>query len=280
MYAYIAISLFAILYLTFLLFQENYSFTGFNTKSNVNVNDSLSVKSIQDQLTKKTYKVYVNDLPYKIDPKYKNSVDDAIAYWEAKENVDFVYTDNQEDADLIIYWAKDFSVGHVGYAYESLIEIGLGDSYCYNEWRPYSYDYISQTMKHEFGHFLGYDHSQDENDLMYSTSKQEYDFILNESDVLPQGYYQFYGFCSLSQNPTFLINIDSDDKADYYIIPSYDDYVKMIDGDKFEFNEECSLKNTKEFSTSCKVTNTSGIVIVNERSTSPLFYSINVSEQF
>ena len=276
--AYIAISLFAIFFLFYQTIRDDFDLSiskRLNSESN-----NFSLQSSVQNLNQKQYKVYVNDLPYKIDPTYKKSVDEAISYWESKENVDFVYTDNVKDADLIIYWVKDFSVEHVGYAYKNLIEIGLGDSYCYNDWHPYSFKYVSQNMKHEFGHFLGYDHSEDKNDIMYFQSKQEYEYTINESDLLPSGYYQYYGFCTLSDNPIFEIEIKSDEKIDLIVVPSYEDYELLLDGKEYSSIKDCSKSNINNYSLTCSVNDEAGIVIINENSNSPVEYSIKVSEKY
>ncbi|PIN89513.1 hypothetical protein COU57_05960 [Candidatus Pacearchaeota archaeon CG10_big_fil_rev_8_21_14_0_10_32_14] len=273
---YIAVSLFAIFFLFYQVIQDDYNLS---ISKRLSTNKNFSLPSVVQEFNQKQYKVYVKDLPYKIDPEYKKSVDEAVSYWEQKENVDFVYTDEEENADLIIYWAKDFSVGHVGYAYENLIEIGLGDSYCYNDWRPYSYEYVTQNMKHEFGHFLGYEHSQDENDIMYFQSKQEYDYTLNESDVLPSGYYQYYGVCTLYENTKLSIIVSSDKNIDVLIVPSYEDYELMIDGKKYDSYEKCSSSDINNYSLICNVSDESGIVIIN-KSKDNVNFSIEVSEEY
>ncbi len=227
----------------------------------------------------KTYKVYIADLPRGADDNTLDIVDNTMDFWEEIEDIGFQITDSEVEADLKVFWVKDFGGEHMGYAYRDLIEIGIGDSNC-GEWLRYSNDHILQITKHEFGHALGYDHSDDPNSLMYPTLNQEYDFIINKKDVLPPGYYQYFNACSLNDVADFSIDLSTDNNIDFYVVSSYEDYKYLLNGESFLYYETCYKNEITEYKDNCIINNGGGFVIGNPSSYETINYSITINENY
>ena len=223
------------------------------------------------------YKVYVEELPYSVDGKYEDVIKETFEFWEELENVEFKRTYLKSDADIFVSWVKDFGGEKIGYAYLSLVEISLGDSYC-GVWIPYTYDYVLEISKHEFGHRLGYDHSDDSNSFMYHTLIQEYEYNYDENNILPAGYVQYYPFCTSQDIQEYSIEINSNELISVYVVPSYEDYEKILDGDEESalVYQDCVESNVMSYNKKCVVEFGSGIVLYNLLPYKTATYSIFV----
>ncbi len=137
----------------------------------------LSNKSVKFSydITKNTYFVYVDPIPEWADYA-SNVMYDATKYWEKiKPNLKFHVAKTPQEADFTVQWVRDFGQEHIGYAYNSeFVEVGLGDSNCQTQWKPYSSNHVAQIMKHEIGHILGYKHSDNPDSIMYPSIPSEY----------------------------------------------------------------------------------------------------------
>jgi len=122
------------------------------------------------EITKNTYYVFVDELPRYAKNYAGNVVFDTTEFW--KKNLpkkQFYIAENEGEADIIIKWVRDFGSfnDHIGYSYMKLIEVGLGDSICYDKWKEYNSNYLTAIMIHEFGHALGLEHSDNPDAVMY-----------------------------------------------------------------------------------------------------------------
>lgn len=119
-----------------------------------------------------TYQYYELEMPKHWQKKFDFVLPSAFSYWENRnpENT-FGRVDNPEEADFFLQW-KSTSDEALGYyaccneAEQGLITISLG-YFEEGEWNFVSDEYTTEVMKHELGHFLGFDHTLDPFDIMY-----------------------------------------------------------------------------------------------------------------
>lgn len=103
---------------------------------------------------------------------------------------------DEHEADFSILWVKDYGPEYLGVAYAgTTATIGLGSSDC-GEWQHFDDWTVTQTVWHEIGHVLGYDHSTDINNIMHSEAgytRHNYDIVYDE--VIPSEWYTTMKFC-------------------------------------------------------------------------------------
>jgi predicted Zn-dependent protease len=149
--------------------------------------------------------VYIDNksVPPHYSPTYYTQVQKALNYWAEGGNGKLEYTPvfeivDSERADIRIRWVenlqKDQGAPHgVAGATIPLIvngrftraDITLGVGYSqWGEWIPYSDTAMLAITKHELGHALGLNHSDDKQDIMYPTNEQ----IDNTNRLFPGKY--------------------------------------------------------------------------------------------
>ena len=93
------------------------------------------------------------------------------------DELEFSDTGTDESNLIYIEWIKEYGSQKLGHALPvtiegneySNIQIAMGDSFCNGSWEPYSKKYMTETLIHEVGHVLGFDHTDDQNDIMYKS---------------------------------------------------------------------------------------------------------------
>lgn len=130
---------------------------------------------ISDHSSVKRYFLYVEPVPTWM-PSAKDSVADAVNFWQSHTDTKFSYTDSIKHNTVVIKWIKEADGPFAGYVIDGkIIEIGLGDSDC-GKWHPYDSKFLSSLVKHELGHVIGFQHASDQNDIMnQQISFQKYD---------------------------------------------------------------------------------------------------------
>lgn len=193
-----------------------------------------------------TISIYVDTLPYEVDPTYSNALREAQAYWEKKQNVVFKEVSSQKEDDVIVQWVKEFGGRTLGHAvYKNYIEIGLGDSNCLGKWKPYKYKTVSHLATHELGHALGYedDYSNAANVMYYQTTTS-YETDVEETDILQDGYTKSYPVCTKNSVATYSFEVTSSEPLYINVVDGVSTYPACF-GDKVEiYKKTCTVSST------------------------------------
>ena len=235
----------------------------------------------------KTYNVYVDPLP-EFGNFAQNSVSDALDWWEQElPDVKFKIVSNPQSADFTIQWVKDFGTEVIGYAYDDLfMEVGLGDSYIADTWYPYSTNYVTDIVKHEVGHILGYEHVNNPQDIMYAvTANTEYGLIELQFDLLADEAY-FMPIFTTKDTTTINYQINSENTMygfDVYVVPSEADLDKWSSNAPFNFyqDQKCFAENVFHTSGTCDVEYGSGLLIISNdvEVNTRTYFDVKMTEQ-
>ncbi len=213
----------------------------------------------------KTISIYVDTLPYEVDPTYSNALREAQAYWEKKQNVVFKEVSSQNEADVIVKWVKEFGGKTLGHTvYKNFIEIGLGDSNCLGKWKPYKYKTVSYLATHELGHALGYedDYSNAPNVMYYQTTTS-YETDIEETDILQDGYTMFYPVCTKNSVATYSFEVTSSEPLNIYIVASRQNYELFANDKTFSHYSACQGNKVENYKNTCTISSESGIALEN-----------------
>jgi predicted Zn-dependent protease len=156
--------------------------------------------------------VYIDDknLPPHYNPSYYIQIEKALQYWEEGGNGKLNYTPvfeivDSENADIRITWVENLEknesapAGVAGYTTPQIengrfvhvdMVLGVGD-YKGTNWIQYDDETMLVLAKHELGHALGLEHSNDKQDIMYPDYKQQNDvnsFLADNSLLVIVGY--------------------------------------------------------------------------------------------
>jgi len=210
---------------------------------------------------------------------------DAFAYWEARENLTFKLIDKNEidpkandQNTIFVVPLKEGGDASNGMAfinwkthYHEGMYIAYGSHSCRGMWRPYTYNTVLHLTEHEFGHILGYMHNNVSTDLMFGGPGgfgfYRYEIDINESDSIAPGWFFPYSFCSATREPfndtarVYSFDVSSDRPLDVYVVPSYDEYKKALEGKQFDSIPGCFAKGSTSFKRTCNVTDSSMLFV-------------------
>jgi len=229
----------------------------------------ISFPNAQGQQARNYY-IYADPIPDYATNYASNAIPDAIKAWEdANPNLHFYLTSDQQQADLVIQWVKDF--GQIRNGQEivgKVVQVGLGDSVCSGNWEPFSSDYVTQITEHEIGHFLGFQHTTNPNDVMYGGLLSNYGHgTIEWTKDLDTGYVWFVPVCTSKSVTSISYSISlsrQDDAFDVYFVPSSDEFNKYTNNQPIQYYQGngCSGTNWVNYNAVCQgVSQGSGLLI-------------------
>ena len=226
--------------------------------------DELSnvVENLDLRLNNRIISLYIDDLPNDVDPRYANSMREALSEWE-KLNPGVTFRESDQDkADVLVFWVKEFG-GNLGHAINrNVIEIGLGDSLCLGKYKPYTYETTLWIAQHEIGHVLGFEHSSNPLSVMFREFSPKYLVDVDETEVLPDGWVKFYPTCTRRATATYSFEVISDQELDIYIVPSQEEVDHKIDGKLFHHYPQCKGEQIRFYKETCTIPSEGGILII------------------
>jgi len=251
----------------------------FSLLTNKQVNFSYSI-------TKNTYYVYVDKIPAEGKDNAVKAVVKASEYWkQIYPKKQFYEADSESQADIIVKWVKDYGrQKHVGFKFQELVQVGLGDSLCGGNWHPFSSYTVEGIMIHEIGHAIGLEHSKNPADIMYSITETYYGLIEKEFTITER-HAQFVSLCVAKQITSIDYSITTDDPTfgfDVYSVPSSESITQWVEQGTFYHypNKSCFGEGYLSFVGTCDgISNTAGLLIIMGKETTKPLTKINVAIQ-
>jgi len=170
---------------------------------------------------------------------------------------------NSNDADLAVYWIRDYGSYTIGEAiYRAHVKVGLGKNNCTGDWSAFDANTVKKILWHELGHSMGYGHSSNSNNVMYSQLATRFEIDREISKVISGGWYSTILLCGAG---TYSYSFKTDsfyEKFDLFVLPPDQDAYEISGGSGLYYSD-CSAENTYSYSDSCIVDNGAKIYIGN-----------------
>ena len=222
---------------------------------------------------------YVEPIPYYAADGVKEKVKSLTDWMDSTPTWNQVY--NDASADLYIGWIKDYGHKALGINYAGkFIEVGLGTQTCTGDWAPFNDNTVYHVLWHEVGHSMGYGHSDDQNNIMYYSSPQQFYPDFEKNIFLADGVYQQLAFCK-GGSYAYTITTDSQYSGfDVNVLPPEQDVQEFVDEGGLHY-PSCSADFMVSFSQECDVAgdgvnNFSKLLIHNDRNSGTPGEAINI----
>jgi len=225
-----------------------------------------------------TVDLYFNPLPQGADPAYMNAVRDAYAYWKQKNGINVREVRSPTPDSVIVGW----SVGNIimgdgglaaGIGGRNILNISLGNNNCYGNFSWYTAPSIFRIARHELGHVL----------VWGGGHPQYFDPVMNTSDPMTGAKWKVaadttvkmgprviwpFGICSEMNITTYHYNITSDRPVNIKVVPSIDEYNKLVAGKPWTWYVPCVFDSVTSVEFACVVPSTSYLLVMNDVSSS------------
>ena len=208
---------------------------------------------------------YVNQLPSYVSSDVRESVESLASSLNGKyiQSVKLkrVYSTN---ADFTVNWVKNYQEEAIGRQIGGHLIVGLGTDNCLGEWRPFDEYSVKVIMWQEIGHALGYDHTSDENNVMYPKLDTRYEYEYDETITLRDGWWKPIVFCSSGEMYYSTERVSSIGGYKIYVIPP-DASPEGVITNLEEFYTDCSAYEDTytAFSKTCNVERGSHLMLYN-----------------
>ena len=186
---------------------------------------------IQAVITKEL-RFYFAYLPYYIAPGVADAVEDiaeVLLDWRPYPDVSVKRVYSESDADLVVAWIRDYGSHTLGESiFKSHIKVGLGTTNCLGDWRAFDANTVKKILWHEIGHSMGYGHSSNPNNVMYSTTDTQFEVEQDIADIIGGGWSMTFPLCSSGNYRYFFESDDDYTGFNVYVLPP------GVSGEEFE----------------------------------------------
>jgi len=210
---------------------------------------------------------YIEPVPDYAADGVVEGVNQIVSYIEERDlsEMEFKRVYNENDVDIHISWIKNYGSHVLGEAiFKSVVKIGLGAENCYGDWQPFSKVGVGQIMFHEFGHSLGFGHSDNPDNIMYDQIDTRFETDYEKTIALGEGQYITLPFCSGGAKG-YQVTGDKEFNGFYvYVLPPETDSKNFIELGVGQPYPDCSTENLKvAYGNTCTVHDGAKLVIYN-----------------